>query len=241
MSNSVPTYISGVVFTNGPLSPVLEKKLGVMQFILGMMMLLTCFGGPIQKTIWAPIIFIVAGCFTVAANNFQNEFLVPFFVGLNVIAMVSALTGIILYLLDITANNCDFPNFNCRPDLDWHKAVASIYFVFSIMHLIVAIAVLSFFSKSVCQCCSETEPMNLVGNQILEPDGGILNPGNTSLSLQNNYQQSDNVPVTHGDIVTICNAAVPPNYEVGNWKKPGEASMGTGYQQYDPPPPYNFL
>ncbi|KAL0992659.1 hypothetical protein UPYG_G00096340 [Umbra pygmaea] len=88
--------------------------------------------------------------------------------------------------------------------------IAGWFAVLSFLQLTAAIRVLVLFHCS----ASETEPVNRVGNEILEPDGRILNPGNTSLPTQNNYQ-------------------------VETWKEPDGTS--TGRQQNDPPPQYNSL
>ncbi|XP_064841897.1 membrane-spanning 4-domains subfamily A member 4A-like [Oncorhynchus masou masou] len=103
------------------------KALGTVQIMVGLMMLLT---GIVMATgpqvdnigvisrifVWGSIIYVIAGSLTVAADNNMNTCLVKGSLGMNVVAMVIALTGTILHSLDSAGiffynYYCDYPDY----------------------------------------------------------------------------------------------------------------------------------
>ncbi|KAK6291094.1 hypothetical protein J4Q44_G00385050 [Coregonus suidteri] len=103
------------------------KALGTVQIMIGLLMLLT---GIVMATgpqvdnigvfsgifVWGSIIYVIAGSLTVAADNKLNKCLVKGSLGMNVVATVTAVTGIILYSLDSAGillynYSCGYPDY----------------------------------------------------------------------------------------------------------------------------------
>uniref|UniRef100_A0A4W5Q0I0 Membrane-spanning 4-domains subfamily A member 4A-like n=1 Tax=Hucho hucho TaxID=62062 RepID=A0A4W5Q0I0_9TELE len=159
------------------------KALGTIQIMVGLMMLLTGIvmaTGPQVDSIgvfsgifvWGSIIYVIAGSLTVAADNKLNTCLVKGSLGMNVVATVTALTGIILHSLDSVGilfyYFCEypdyppnyFPSYICQQYWVRSQGIAGVLTVFSILEFIVSICVSSFACRAVCQCCCSTPEDN---------------------------------------------------------------------------------
>ncbi|XP_041719645.2 membrane-spanning 4-domains subfamily A member 4A isoform X1 [Coregonus clupeaformis] len=208
------------------------KALGTVQIMIGLLMLLT---GIVMATgpevdnigvfsgifVWGSIIYVIAGSLTVAADNKLNKCLVNGSLVMNVVATVTALTGIILHSLDGAGilYSCYYPDnpssyppyYVCQQYWVRSQGISGVLAVFSVLEFIVSICVSSFACRAVCQCCRSTpEQVSIIGNQIPVPDGrhcSIMTPSNAPFPPQNNYK--------------------PVNYPKG----PEGAGMGTRFQQ----------
>ncbi|XP_064844729.1 membrane-spanning 4-domains subfamily A member 12-like isoform X2 [Oncorhynchus masou masou] len=161
--------------------------------------------------------YVVAGSLTVAADNKLNNCLVNGSLGMNVVASVTALTGIILHSLDsagIMLYYCNSTYHLCQQYWIRSQGISGVLAVFSLLEFIVSICVSSFACRAVCLCCRSTpEQVSSIGYQI---------------------------PVPHGRM-TQSNAPYPPqnNYETGNYPNGTVGDgMGTGFQQNPLPPQY---
>ncbi|CDQ84393.1 unnamed protein product [Oncorhynchus mykiss] len=207
------------------------KALGTVQIMIGLMMLLTGIvmamspwldniGVVSGIFVWGSIIYVVAGSLTVAADNKLDKCLVNGSLGMNVVASVTALTGIILHSLDsagIMLYYCNSTYQLCQQYWIRSQGISGVLAVFSLLEFIVSICVSSFACRAVCLCCRSTpEQVSSIGYQI---------------------------PVPHGRM-TPSNAPYPPqnNYETGNYPNgPVGDGMGTGFQQNPLPPQYTAV
>nr|XP_046161854.1 membrane-spanning 4-domains subfamily A member 4A-like [Oncorhynchus gorbuscha] len=207
------------------------KALGTVQIMIGLMMLLTGIvmamapwldniGVVSGIFVWGSIIYVVAGSLTVAADNKLDKCLVNGSLGMNVVATVTALTGIILHSLDsagIMLYYCNSTYQLCQQYWVRSQGISGVLAVFSLLEFIVSICVSSFACRAVCLCCRSTpEQVSSIGYQI---------------------------PVPHGSM-TPSNAPYPPqnNYETGNYPNgPVGDGMGTGFQQNPQPPQYTAV
>ncbi|KAL0992653.1 hypothetical protein UPYG_G00096240 [Umbra pygmaea] len=189
------------------------KVLGTVQIMIGLVMLLigivmasTTYGSVGVYSgifVWGSVTYIIAGSLTVAADYHLNSCLVTGCLGVNTAATANAFIGIILHSIDSTRA---FPLIS---------GITGVLAVLSFLEFIVSIYVSVIASMAVGQCCCP-EPVQvfIVGNQTPVPQHGTMNPGNTALSSQTNFQ------------VMNC-----PGEPVGG-------AMGTGFQQNIPPPQY---
>uniref|UniRef100_A0A673WD43 Membrane-spanning 4-domains subfamily A member 4A-like n=1 Tax=Salmo trutta TaxID=8032 RepID=A0A673WD43_SALTR len=168
------------------------KALGAVQIMIGLMMLVTGivmaaapwldnFGVASGIFVWGSIIYVVAGSLTVAADNKLNKCLVKGSLGMNVVAAVTALTGIILHSLDSAGIMlyCDYPYDFCQQYWVRSQGISGVLAVFSLLEFIVSICVSSFACRAVCLCCHSTsEQVSSTVCQIPIPHGSMT-PSNT--------------------------------------------------------------
>eukprot|EP00063_Salmo_salar_P014807 XP_013989642.1 PREDICTED: membrane-spanning 4-domains subfamily A member 4A-like [Salmo salar] len=154
------------------------KALGAVQIMIGLMMLVT---GTVMAAapwldnigvasgifVWGSIIYVIAGSLTVAADNKLNKCLVEGSLGMNVVATVTALTGIILHSLDSAGIMlyCDYPYHYphdfCQQYWVRSQGISGVLAVFSLLEFIVSICVSSFACRAVCLCCHSTPEVSL--------------------------------------------------------------------------------
>ncbi|KAK6291095.1 hypothetical protein J4Q44_G00385060 [Coregonus suidteri] len=154
------------------------KALGTVQIMIGLLMLLT---GIVMATgpqvdnigvfsgifVWGSIIYVIAGSLTVAADNKLNKCLVNGSLVMNVVATVTALTGIILHSLDGAGilYSCYYPEnppyYVCQQYWVRSQGISGVLAVFSVLEFIVSICVSSFACIAVCQCCRSTPEVSI--------------------------------------------------------------------------------
>ncbi|KAJ7992107.1 hypothetical protein DPEC_G00275120 [Dallia pectoralis] len=219
------------------------KALGTVQIMTGLVILLigiVMASSQAQDSlgvlsgifVWGSMIYVIAGSLTVAADNQLNQCLVKGSLGMNVVATIISLVGIILYSIETAGTQLYFSCYNpfnqgqnnyygssnC-PGAYWTRSsgISGVMLVLSLLEFIVSICVSSFGCKAVCQCCSccsccYTPEVIVIGEQILVPQVSSGNPNP---------------------------AFVLPSFESLNIpKQPEGGSTNTKFIQYNPPPQY---
>ncbi|KAJ7992108.1 hypothetical protein DPEC_G00275130 [Dallia pectoralis] len=229
------------------------KALGAVEIMVGLVILLlgiVLASSPHPDNIgvesgifvWGSIIYVIAGSLTVAADSHLNKCLVKGSLGVNIVAIITALTGITLFSIDaagiLLVISCNLNN----PDDQYHNPTTSpsdpqndmstsklqtnsncqekwskpngISGVLAVLSLLEFILSICI-SSIACQAVCQSHPTSeviVIGNQI---------------------------PVPQCDHVTPSSAPFPPNYETVEYVKNVDgAGMGTEFQLYDPPPEY---
>ncbi|XP_012991377.2 membrane-spanning 4-domains subfamily A member 4A-like [Esox lucius] len=228
--------VSSTPHSLGPrLSSVLERfrvghpaALGTVQIMTGLTMLLLgivmsvlsdsigVFSGVF---VWGSIIFVIAGSLTVAADNHLNKCLVKGSLGMNVVAAVTAGTGLVIHSLDAAGvmfycYNADYTS--CEMYWTRSQGVSGVLAVFSLLEFVVSLCVSGFACRAVCEG-SDPEPVFIVGNHIPVPRDSLMTSSYEPFPLQNNYE-------------TV-------NYP----KEPEGESTARGFQQCNLPPEYTAV
>ncbi|KAL0992667.1 hypothetical protein UPYG_G00096480 [Umbra pygmaea] len=182
--------------------------IGVIMLLFGIAMAAGSFPGEVGVYsgifVWGAIIYIIAGSLTVAADNQLSVCLVKGSMGMNVVATIISLTGIILYIVDaagisycnyssnpFTQYNTYNPFTNPSPSPDaqiilskcqkyWMRSqgISGVLVIFSLLEFIVSICASSFACKAVCQCCCCHKPEQVI---IQVPYDNQLTPGGAPL------------------------------------------------------------
>ncbi|CAB1341482.1 unnamed protein product [Coregonus sp. 'balchen'] len=134
------------------------KALGTVQIMIGLLMLLTGIvmaTGPRVDNIG-----VFSGIFV------WGSIIVKGSLGMNVVATVTAVTGIILYSLDSAGilYSCYYPDnppyYVCQQYWVRSQGISGVLAVFSVLEFIVSICVSSFACRAVCQCCRSTPELS---------------------------------------------------------------------------------
>ncbi|KAM6968148.1 membrane-spanning 4-domains subfamily A member 8-like [Aplochiton taeniatus] len=125
--------------------------------------------------------YIIAGSLTVAADKTLNRCLVNGSLGMNIVAAIVSITGVILYSIDaagVILFCFSYPDGNSEYYRDSYttcrflsvfsqsqtQGVSGVLAIFSLLEFTVSISVSVFACKATC--CSEPQEVFIVGNQF---------------------------------------------------------------------------
>ncbi|KAM6968149.1 membrane-spanning 4-domains subfamily A member 4A-like [Aplochiton taeniatus] len=149
-----------------------QIMVGVLAFLIGIVMAihadtLGIFSGIF---IWGATFYIIAGSLTVAAGRTLNKCLVNGSLGMNIVAAIVSLTGVILYSMDAAGVTfyCSFLSVFSQSQT---QGVSGVLAIFSLLEFTVSISVSVFACKATC--CSEPPEVFIVGNEFTHGNTGI--------------------------------------------------------------------
>nr|XP_055070390.1 membrane-spanning 4-domains subfamily A member 12-like [Misgurnus anguillicaudatus] len=151
--------------------------LGTVQIMTGIVIVLlgiviefhayTIAGDVTQIVYWGPLIFIVTGSLTIAAENKLSPCLVKGFLGMNVISAITAGIGIFLLMVDVfigtlRMNDFEYDHYNSSASQDWGSkdcafwlylpGINGVLLVFFLLEFIISICLSAFACKTITYC-----------------------------------------------------------------------------------------
>ncbi|KAM9309383.1 membrane-spanning 4-domains subfamily A member 3-like isoform 2-T2 [Pholidichthys leucotaenia] len=158
-----------------------QIMIGIVVFLFGMVWIPFPGVGALSGIfVWGAALFITSGSLTVAAGKSSNRCLVNTALGFNVLAAVTAGSGIIVYSLDAVFHPsfrfCDsYNSYDCfYHHISTYSGVSIILAIFCLLELIVSIFVAAVLCCVIPCCCGDEPAPMILLNQPDPPTSVIM-------------------------------------------------------------------
>ncbi|MCJ8729993.1 hypothetical protein PDJAM_G00114110 [Pangasius djambal] len=204
------TLPTGHNLVNASPQPILRflkgqpKALGIVQIMIGVITILfgivlvseppfVTFSVLSGNVYWAPIVYIIAGSLSVAAENKVHPCLVKGSLGMNVVSAVFSAAGIGALTTDLFLYYGCSTSAYCYWFMARTKAISGVLLVFSVLQFIISITISAFACKATC-CAEMMVPVVLYGNQAATSNPQVSVVSFANQAVNGNPQKVDYTP-----------------------------------------------